>query len=108
MTDWIVKENNYGWRQTFTLTKDGTAYNLTDYSAKLKVWEPGKTALKFSGDCIIDDDPTTGKCYYDVITTDFDTAGEFLGEIELTKTGEVLDTYTFTILVEPTAPPEAP
>ncbi|MFW6117836.1 MAG: hypothetical protein ACOC6G_04540 [Thermoproteota archaeon] len=36
--------------------------------------------------------------------TDFDTLGGYNGELELTKSGEKLDTKTFTIAIRETAP----
>ena len=103
MADWEVKKGNYGWQQQFTVKeKDGSVKDLTGYTVTLKVWS--NSTLKFSGECTLDADPTSGKCYYPVQNIDFNTAGSFLGELELTKAGEKLDTKTFTVFVGKTAP----
>ena len=105
MADWEVKKGNYGWQQQFTIKeKDGSVKDLTGYTVTLKVWKQNATSNKFSGTCTLDADPTTGICYYEVQEMDFDTLGSYLGELELTKTGEKIDAKTFTVRVKKTAP----
>lgn len=102
MAEWIVKKDNYGMVQPFEIKKaDGTAYNLTDYTVTIKVWDGG--ALKFSGACSVTD-AAAGLCKYTPASDDFDTVGEYYGELELTKAGVIVDTETFTVKVIPTAP----
>jgi len=103
MADWKIKKGNYGWNQKFTVKKtDDTVKDLTGYTVTLRVWS--NSTIKFSAECDLDADPTTGICYHTVTETDFDTIGNYFGELELTKTGEKVDCNTFTIQVVATAP----
>lgn len=78
---------------------DGNAYNLTDYTIKLKVWVRGTPGtLKVNGSCSITD-AATGKCKYAIQATDFTTVTKYMAELELTKPGIVESTETFEILV---------
>ena len=105
MADLTIKKDNYGFDIQFTVKKaDETLKDLTGYTVTLKVWKEDADNVKFSGTCTLDDDPTSGKCYYTAQETDFDTLGGYNGELELTKSGERLDTKTFTIAVKETAP----
>ena len=92
-------KSDKGYDLNFTLQKsDGTALNLTGATLKLKVQEHNASAVKFSGDMVIVV-AANGTCKYTVAATDFDEAGKFYGEIEVTYgTSQIL---TFTdILIE--------
>ena len=109
MADWKVKKGNYGFTEEFTIkdAKDKVV-NLTGYTVTLKVWKEGESVAKFVDTCDLNANPATGKCTYLIKESDFDTAGVYLGELELTKVGEKIDVDTFTILVEVTSPPAPP
>ncbi|MEM2906052.1 MAG: BppU family phage baseplate upper protein [Candidatus Bathyarchaeia archaeon] len=99
-----VKRGNYGFALTFNVkNSDGSAKNLTGYTVTLKVWASGSESCKFTGTCTVTD-AANGICTYTVANGDFATVGQYLAELELTKTGVVEDTETFPILVEATAP----
>jgi hypothetical protein len=103
MADWDVKKDNYGFTQQFTVNQaDGTAKNLAGLTVTLKVWN-GDGTLKFSGACTVTD-AANGICTYDPIATDFDTVGDYKAELELSDTGYLEDTSTFTVSVYRTAP----
>ena len=101
MREIIIPKGDYGWDIPFTITNaDGTPKVLTDYTIKLKVW-----AAEDSGSLLIDtacdiDDANAGTCHYTILITNFTTAGDFLGELELTKTGIVESTEIFKIIVK--------
>jgi len=98
----VVKKGNYGFLFEFTVKKaDGTAFDLTGYTVTLKVWKDSTT--QFTAACTITD-AASGKCQYQVTSGDFDAVGQYLAELELTKTGFVEDTETFQITVTETAP----
>lgn len=105
-----VKQGNYGYPLKFSLREyvddAWQAKDLTGYTVTLKVWVPEATDLYVTGDCTLDADPTTGICYYSVQSGDFDEVPEvpYNGELELTKAGVVVDTYTFKLIVLETAP----
>lgn len=100
MTKVYIPVNDKGFNLNFTV-KDatGTAYNLTDYTIKLKVWKvsnPG--TLLVTGTCVIVI-AANGTCYYNVAASDFTSIGSFKAELELTKTGVIESTQSFDIEV---------
>ena len=42
---------------------------------------------------------TSGLCYYDIISGDFDTAGDYVWELEMTKAGFVDNTISGLLTV---------
>jgi hypothetical protein len=101
MTEIKVVKSDKGYDLNFTLQKsDGTALDLTGATLLLKVQKYDASAVKFSGSMAITNPPgTDGKCKYTVQATDFDVAGKYNGEIEVSYgTSQIL---TFTdILIE--------
>jgi len=99
-----VPANDYGYRLNFTvLDDDEDAYNLLGYTINIKVWTQG-----LSGDPIITDtceiiSAALGTCYYAVKDGDFDTVGDYLVELELTKAEIVESTRNYTLKVEESA-----
>jgi hypothetical protein len=82
MADWEVTKGEYGWTQEFRVTQaQGGAFDLTGQAVTLAVLKLGVT--KFTGNCTLDNDPKTGKCYYVPISTDFDTAGKYTWRLDL-------------------------
>ena len=99
-----IKEDNYGYPIQFTVKEeDETVLDLTGFTAAtLKVWNPGGTLL-FSQAVSIKE-AVNGLVEYTPQAAHFTTIGEYYGEIELSATGVVRDTKTFTIRVLETAP----
>lgn len=104
MSDLHVPRGDYGYPLGFTVKDyDGVAVDLTGYTVKLKQWYMGaSTNPLLTGTCAVDSAPN-GQCHYTVTNTDFIKAGEFLIEIELTKTGAVESTAYYTLIVEESA-----
>jgi hypothetical protein len=102
----IVKVNNYGYVLTFTIENaDGSIRDLTGLTTTLYVWTTEQVpTLLFSGNCVVDVTPTTGKTRYTVVSGNFPTIGTFNAEIELTigigpAFAFLEDTETFSINV---------
>ena len=99
MADITIAQSDKGFYLNFTINDSaGTAYALSGYTIKLKVWLAGSTAT-VTGTCEIVV-AASGTCRYLVIATDFVTAGIYQAEIELTKTGVIESTDRFTIEVK--------
>ena len=81
---------DYGYDLAFTLyDASGNVFNPTGYVVTLKVWTydvPAVLLLTGVGGIT---DAVNGKVYYTIASGDFDTEGEFIAEIELTKAGHV-------------------
>ena len=97
MPAWEWKKDMYGLQQPFTIYYPGgvTVFDLTGFAVTLYVWS-GTTAL-FNLVGILDADPTTGICYFTPIITDFDTAGKYRFEIEITQAGELIKTKDYIV-----------
>ena len=101
MADLAVRKGDYGYYLNFTVQdSDGVAYNLTGYTIKLKVWAAGSPGtLVVDGACPIVN-AANGTCRYLVTNTSFAIAGDYVFELELTKTGIVESTKTYSLVVE--------
>ena len=98
MPKWDWKKDMYGLQQPFTIkTPDGDLFDLTGYTVTLYVWS-GTTAL-FDSVGVLAGDPTTGICYFTTGAGDFDTAGRYRFEIEITKAGVVVKTKDYIVEV---------
>jgi len=93
-----IPSSDKGFNLGFTLKNaDGSAYNLTGYTIKLKVWRPGQPGLLLlNGSCDIDS-AVDGTCHYEITASDFTSVGIFKAELELTKAGVIESTKTFDI-----------
>jgi len=95
-----VKKGNYGYKIPAKVLKaDFTAFDLTGYTVKMKVWIKGAETTKWILDGSITD-ATKGKVEFTVENTHFIEVGNFLGELELTSAGSVESTKSFAIEVE--------
>jgi len=91
MAKWDWKVDMYGLQQPFTIkTPDGVVVDLTGLTVTLYVWLGEVNLFSLVG--VLDGDPTTGKCYFTPIITDFDTVGKYRFEIELTKLNTLIRT----------------
>lgn len=83
----------------FTLQNaSGVAINLTNATLKFKAQKSGATALKFTGTMNIVS-AVAGTCKYQVLATDFDEAGTYSAEIEVTFSGGQISTFADIIIV---------
>jgi len=101
MTEIKVIKGDKGYDLNFTLQKaDGTALDLTGATLLFKCQKHDASTVKFSGSMTITNPPgTDGKCKYTVQATDFDEAGKYDGEIEVTYGSTQILTFT-DILIE--------
>ena len=97
-----IPQNDYGWPLTFYCrTFAEVVVNITGYTATFKVWEyntPGTLLLTGVGAVI---DGPGGVAQYTLQLGDFPTAGEFEGELECTKVGEVSSYQSCVVEVTP-------
>ena len=100
MTTTYIPSSDMGFNLNFTVKNaDGSAFNLTGYTIKLKVWRAGQPGLLLvNGSCAIDS-AVDGTCYYTITATDFTSVGTFKAELELTKAGVIESTGSFDIEV---------
>ena len=99
MDELRVPQGGYGYNLNFTCEdSDGTAFDLTDYTATLWVWKEGRPDEYLQGACTTDV-AASGTCHYSVLTTNFDDVGEYFAKIEATKASTVVPFETFIITV---------
>ena len=100
MTTIYIPSSDTGFNLNFTVKyADGNAFNLTDYTIKLKVWRAGQPGLLLlNGSCAIDS-AVDGACHYAITATDFTSVGTFKAELELTKAGVIESTGSFDVEV---------
>jgi hypothetical protein len=99
--DLELKKGNYGHDVNFTVTQGGAAKNLTGYTVTWKVWNDDGLHLAEACTLVVAAD---GTCKYTVQDGDFDDEAAYEWELELTKSGEKVDTETYSLVVKPTAP----
>jgi len=99
-----VKKGDYGYVIPARVVKaDFTAFNLTGYTIKMKVWTAGVPgAVKWTLDGTVTD-AAGGKVEFTVAATHFTEVGEFIGELELTRAGHIESTKSFKIYVQESA-----
>lgn len=104
MADLTVSKGDYGLPLAFVVKdEENTVVNLTGYTVTFKVWSAGSQDSPIvSGACTIDD-ATAGTCHYTPGSSDFDTAGDYLIELERTKTGVKSGTTIYSLTVEESA-----
>ncbi len=103
MATLTVPQNSHGYILTFTVTNSaGTAYDLTGYTVKFKVWKINNPLTRLvDGTCTFTEaQGNLGICKYTVANGDFDIAGKFLGELELTYTNVEESTENFNVVVK--------
>lgn len=71
-----------------TQESDGAPFDLTGYTATFSVWKKDDKSIKFLNKAATIPIPTQGHLDYDPDVTDFDTAGEYEGEFEVTRTSD--------------------
>ena len=104
LTNIEVVQNDSAYDLNFTLQDyTGTAVNLNSASILLKVQKENSTTLKFSGSMSVVSAPA-GTCKYTVAAGDFDEAGKFAAEIQVTIGSQVLTWTGIIIKVLPELP----
>ena len=94
-----VKKGDYGFIIPGRVVKaDFTAFNLTGYTVKLKVWTKGNPTPLWTLDGNVTD-AAAGKVEFLVAITHFTQTGRFIGEIELIRAGHVESTRSFNVTV---------
>lgn len=99
-----VATGDFGYTIPFVVNDaDGDAQNISTYTVTVKLWAPATPATLVIEETCVQDVPASGTCHYVVATGDLDTAGTYLGELELTKAGEELSTEQFIVVVQTNA-----
>jgi hypothetical protein len=99
-----VATGDYGYTVPFIVQDaDGDAQNLTGYTVTLHLWLPATPSTLAIDETCTQDTPASGTCHYVMADGDLDTAGTYLGELELTKAGEELSTEQFIVVVQTNA-----
>jgi len=94
-----IPQGDYGYYLNFTIQgSNNYNYDLTGYTIKLKTWVAGNKQVILIGTCSIVT-AANGTCRYLVANGNFNKAGEYVAELELTKTGVVESTKPFSISV---------
>ena len=99
-----IVQNDKGYDLNFTLQDNaGNAVNITGATLAFKVQKENGIALKFTGSMAIVS-AAAGTCKYTVQTGDFDEAGRYDAEIELTLGAEIITYPGIKIEVSPELP----
>jgi len=102
----IIPKGDKGYLLSYTVTKvDGTVMDLTDFTATLKVWNPGDPeTLIVTGSCTLTATPTDGICNYLIAANNFAVNSvRYQAEIELTLSGVIESVRSFGIIVKESA-----
>ena len=100
MASITIPKNDKGFNLAFTVKdSSGTAYVLTNYTIKLKVWILERAGTLLLTGTVVIDDANAGTCHYPVVDGDFNAVGKYRAEVELTKTNVVESTESFEIIV---------
>jgi len=101
MSDTIkIPKGDFGFNITFTVQNaNGGIFVLTDYTIKFNVWTAGSPGSLLLAGTVVIDVAASGTCHYPVVTTNFDTAGNFKWELEMTKTGVNESTVSGDLIV---------
>ena len=104
ITNIEVVQNDAAYDLNFTLQDyAGNAVNLSGASISLKVQKENSNAIKFTGSMSIVS-AAAGTCKYTVAAGDFDEAGKFAAEIQVTIGSQVLTWTGIIIKVLPELP----
>jgi len=94
----IVK-NDKLYDLNFTLQDaSGVAVDITGATLKFKAQKSDEDTLAVDGNMVVDDGDA-GTCHYQVAATDFDEAGTYNAEIQVTFLDNQVSTWTDIIIV---------
>jgi hypothetical protein len=102
MSMWEVIEDDYGFDQWFQIEySDGTAFDLTGYTASLVVWsgEGGSRSTKATMAGTLDGSPSTGRVKFTPAAADFNTPGIYYFVIKLTQASIEVKTDVYQLRV---------
>jgi hypothetical protein len=101
MSDLTIKRGDYGFYLQGTIQdSDGVAFNLTNYTVTLQIWQLGNWRYPIvEGTCEVTSS-TEGRFRYTVGTSDFLVAGTYEAAARATKTGAQETTNTYTLEVK--------
>jgi len=104
MADIVVSKGDFGVAiPLLVVDHNGTAVDLTGYTVTCKVWAEGSSGSPIvETECTVDDEEA-GSCHYTPADGDFDTAGDYLIELERTASGVQDSTTIYTLTVEDSA-----
>jgi hypothetical protein len=107
--EWRIKKWNRGFSQPFHIVEkvsgnlNPVAKNLSGYSAILHIWDLSSGTI-ISSICTLAS-AVGGQLTWTVLSGAFSRSKNYWFEVELVNgAGELRDTYTYTLVVEDTAP----
>ena len=99
-----LKKGDNGFDINFTVTNsDGTAFNLTGYTIKWKMWPKNRPTRLILDVTVTIVSAVAGTCKYAAVAGDFDLPGLFDAELEMTQAGVKVSTKNFEVLVADSA-----
>ena len=101
-----VIQSDWGYLLSFSLQdSQGNVFDLTSNTGVLfRAQRNGVTKLKFSGTMTVKGLPTAGTCTYTVAQTDFDMAGLYNAEIQVSFGSEVVTFSNISVSASPKVP----
>ncbi len=100
MADISVPKGDKGFVMVFTVQgSTGAVYNLSGYTIKLKVWKLGSSDAPIVDTACTIVSAAAGTCSYTVGASDFLVVGLYKCELELTKTGVIESTRSYSLEV---------
>mgnify|MGYP001565579115 CR=1 FL=1 len=105
MTEIKVIQNDKLYDLNFTLQdSNGNAVDITSSTIKFKVQKVGDTVLKINASMSIVSG-AAGTCKYQVQAADFDSAGKYYAEVEVTFSSSQITTFSgIVVIVDPELP----
>ena len=87
----LVKDDTFPPLE-FSVIKDGSPVDLTGSTILFYMKNSSTGTVKVNGGSCTITDATNGKCRYTWGATDLDTAGDYVGEIQITFAGGAIQT----------------
>ncbi len=99
-----IPKSDYGYELTFSVQDaNGAAYDLSASTVTFKAWSPLTPSTLIVNATCSKSTTVTGQCTYTIASTDFTTAGQYLAELELTRTGVKESTEPIMVIVRDNA-----
>ena len=105
MAELSIPKDDKGFDITFAITDaDNNAFDVSGYVITRKIWPQGNTSSTIvTGTCSIHNVEASGSVKYTVQASDFTTARNYVGELELTRSGIIESTKKFSVSVTESA-----